>query len=101
MVDEHARPVGDQAVGDDWGDWVRERAQTKDASPLRSFSFDFLTVLWLPSCAAVCSRWQVCPHIFGGIPPSVVDKEFPMLRDGKAYLSILGLTEAPSKAQRK
>lgn len=61
--DEHARPVGDMDVGDDWGDWV-------------------------------------CPHIFGGIPPCVVDKEFPMLRDGKAYLNILGLTDAPSKAQK-
>ena len=54
--DEEAKPVGDQEVGDDWGDWV-------------------------------------CPHVLGGIPPDVVDKEFPMKRDGKAFACILGLTD--------
>lgn len=49
--DEEAMPVGDQAVGEDWGDWV-------------------------------------CPHIIGGIPPSVVDAVYPMIRDGKAFKSI-------------
>lgn len=71
--DEHARPVGDQGVGDEWGDWV-------------------------------------CPHVFGGIPPSVVDCEFPMTRtaDGK-FLAIDGLTDGeatlskapPKKAARR
>lgn len=54
--DEQALPVGDQAVGDDWGDWV-------------------------------------CPHIIGGIPPHVVDKTFPMVRDGPVFLRIEGVTE--------
>lgn len=54
--DEHASPVGGQAVGDDWGEWV-------------------------------------CPHVIGGLPPAVVDKEFPMARDGKAFLGIRGLTD--------
>lgn len=53
--DEEALPVGDQAVGDDWGDWV-------------------------------------CPHIIGGIPPSVVDTEFKMVRGDKgAFLGIEGI----------
>ena len=57
VVDEEAKPVGDQAVGDTWGAWV-------------------------------------CPHIFGGIPPEVVDKEYPMRRpDGKRFASIAGLTD--------
>mmetsp|Transcript_37429 Transcript_37429/g.99021 ORF Transcript_37429/g.99021 Transcript_37429/m.99021 type:complete len:273 (-) Transcript_37429:246-1064(-) len=55
--DEHASPVGGQAVGDDWGEWV-------------------------------------CPHVIGGLPPAVVDKEFPMARDGKKFLGITGLTDA-------
>ena len=54
--DEHASPVGGQAVGGDWGEWV-------------------------------------CPHIIGGLPPAVVDKEFSMARDGKAFLGIRGLTD--------
>lgn len=55
--DEEAKPVGDQAVGDDWGEWV-------------------------------------CPHVLGGLPPAVVETEFPMVRDaaGKAFLSIAGLS---------
>lgn len=37
----------------------------------------------------------VCPHILGGIPPAVVDTEFPMSRDAKgAYLAIEGLDAA-------
>ena len=55
VVDEEAKPVGEMAVGDDWGDWV-------------------------------------CPHIMGGLPPSIVDKEYPMTRvDGKAFAGIVGL----------
>ena len=33
----------------------------------------------------------ICPHILGGIPVSVVDFEFAMIRDGKKYLSIEGV----------
>jgi len=58
--DEEAMPVGDKAVGADWGNWV-------------------------------------CPHVFGGIPPSVVDAEFPMARDGPAYTVIEGLTDVPKR----
>ena len=37
----------------------------------------------------------VCPHIVGGIPPSVVDAEMPMVRDakGRAFLAIDGLVQ--------
>jgi len=46
---------------------------------------------------AVGDDWNewVCPHVLGGIPPAVVDKEFPMKRDadGKAFLGITGLTD--------
>ena len=108
VVDEHARPVGDQAVGDDWGDWVRQRERSNSGcvsdALLRSLSRSlFFTVRSLSCCCLLplSSLLQVCPHIFGGIPSSAVDKEYPMLRDGKAYVSILGVTEAPSKAQRK
>jgi len=56
--DEAASPVGGQAVGTAWNEWV-------------------------------------CPHIIGGIPPSVVNKEFAMSRDsdGKAFLAIRGVTD--------
>ena len=68
VVDEEAKPVGDQAVGDSWGEWV-------------------------------------CPHIYGGLPPSVVDKEFPMARDGKEFVGIVGIdgcepTRRPTKSAR-
>jgi uncharacterized protein (DUF952 family)/mannose-6-phosphate isomerase-like protein (cupin superfamily) len=45
---------------------------------------------------AVGETWGtwVCPHILGGIPPSVVDAEFPMARDGPRYLAIPGVTDA-------
>merc|ERR1712146_165342 len=33
----------------------------------------------------------VCPHIVGGIPPSVVKKTYKMIRDGGKFLSIEGL----------
>lgn len=33
----------------------------------------------------------ICPHIIGGIPTHIVDKEFRMLRDGPKFLSIEGL----------
>ena len=56
VKDEEAKPVGDQAVGDDWEDWV-------------------------------------CPHVLGGLPIAVVDKEFPMRRKGKAFEAIVGLTD--------
>ena len=62
--DEEAKPVGDQPVGEDWGDWV-------------------------------------CPHVLGGIPPMVVDKEFPMLRKGKAFEAIKGLTDTDQPAAKK
>ena len=54
--DEEAKPVGEQAVGSEWGDWI-------------------------------------CPHILGGLPPAVVDKEFPMTRQGKAFEAIVGVTD--------
>ena len=39
---------------------------------------------------AVAEEWSswVCPHVLGGIPPSVVDTVFPMRRDGRVYKSI-------------
>uniref|UniRef100_A0A7S2JBZ5 Uncharacterized protein n=1 Tax=Haptolina brevifila TaxID=156173 RepID=A0A7S2JBZ5_9EUKA len=37
------------------------------------------------------SEW-ICPHIIGGIPPSVVHKEWKMTRDGKRFLGIEGVT---------
>ena len=43
---------------------------------------------------AVGDDWGdwVCPHIMGGLPPSIVDKEYPMTRvDGKAFAGIVGL----------
>ena len=51
VKDEEAKPVGEQAVGSTWNDWV-------------------------------------CPHIYGGLPPSVVDATFPIVRDGKAFVRI-------------
>mmetsp|Transcript_23111 Transcript_23111/g.72747 ORF Transcript_23111/g.72747 Transcript_23111/m.72747 type:complete len:187 (-) Transcript_23111:64-624(-) len=42
------------------------------------------------------SAW-ICPHVVGGIPPQVVDAEFPMLRDGPAYTDIQGLTDVPRR----
>jgi len=58
--DEMAMPVGDKAVGEEFGEWV-------------------------------------CPHIVGGIPPTVVDAEFPMLRDGPYFTAIDGLTDVPRR----
>lgn len=34
----------------------------------------------------------VCPHIIGGIPLDIVEKIYPMAREGKAYTGITGLT---------
>lgn len=34
----------------------------------------------------------VCPHVIGGIPLGVVEREFPMVREGPKYLRIEGLT---------
>ena len=34
----------------------------------------------------------VCPHVIGGIPPAVVDKEYAMNRDGSRFVNIRGLT---------
>lgn len=41
----------------------------------------------------VGSDWGewICPHVIGGIPVSVVDKEFPMTRSGEKFLGIEGL----------
>jgi uncharacterized protein (DUF952 family) len=37
------------------------------------------------------SQW-VCPHVFGGIPPSVVSAELPILRDSAGnFLAIEGV----------
>ena len=33
----------------------------------------------------------ICPHIMGGIPPSVVDKEYVIQREGKRFVKIIGL----------
>ena len=38
----------------------------------------------------VQSSW-VCPHVYGGIPPSIVAKTYPIVRDGKAFVGIQGL----------
>eukprot|EP00931_Biecheleriopsis_adriatica_P050757 TRINITY_DN29413_c0_g1_i1.p1 TRINITY_DN29413_c0_g1~~TRINITY_DN29413_c0_g1_i1.p1 ORF type:complete len:278 (-),score=48.89 TRINITY_DN29413_c0_g1_i1:83-916(-) len=37
--------------------------------------------------------WQewLCPHVFGGIPPQVVEAELPMLRKGEVFTAIDGL----------
>merc|ERR1719247_2572880 len=40
VKDEEALPVGEQAVGSTWTEWV-------------------------------------CPHVYGGLPPAAIDKEFP------------------------
>jgi len=42
---------------------------------------------------AVGSDWNtwVCPHIYGGIPPSVVTGELDMTRDGGKFTGIVGL----------
>lgn len=44
---------------------------------------------------AVSDDWGtwVCPHVVGGIPISVVHAEYPMKRDGKQFLSIVGVVE--------
>eukprot|EP00613_Pedinella_sp_CCMP2098_P001502 CAMPEP_0171622800 /NCGR_PEP_ID=MMETSP0990-20121206/17503_1 /TAXON_ID=483369 /ORGANISM="non described non described, Strain CCMP2098" /LENGTH=281 /DNA_ID=CAMNT_0012188755 /DNA_START=43 /DNA_END=888 /DNA_ORIENTATION=- len=57
VKDEQALPVGDTAVGSDWGDWI-------------------------------------CPHIIGGIPVAIVDKEYAMIRNGEKFLGIEGLVDA-------
>lgn len=33
----------------------------------------------------------VCPHVYGGIPPQVVEAELPMVRDGAVFKSIEGV----------
>jgi len=38
------------------------------------------------------SNW-ICPHVIGGIPIGVVQKEYPMTRDGKVFKGILGLVD--------
>ena len=45
---------------------------------------------------AVSDDWGdwICPHIIGGIPPAIVEAEFPMVREGKAFKGIMGLVEA-------
>ena len=44
---------------------------------------------------AVGENWSdwICPHVVGGIPPSVVDAVFPMTRDGSKFMSIAGVTD--------
>lgn len=42
------------------------------------------------------TQW-ICPHVIGGIAPQVVDRVFPMLRDGSAYTEIAGLTDVPQR----
>lgn len=42
----------------------------------------------------------VCPHVFGGLPPQVVDAEFPMLRAGTAFTAIAGLTDMPRRVMK-
>lgn len=55
--DEQALPVGDQPVGEGWGDWV-------------------------------------CPHIVGGLPPSVVEAVLPMERTPSgSFVRIQGLKD--------
>jgi len=38
----------------------------------------------------VASNW-VCPHVIGGIPAAVVEKEYPMIREGTSYVAIESL----------
>ena len=38
----------------------------------------------------VQSNW-ICPHVYGGIPPSIVEKTYAMIRNGKAFTGIQGL----------
>mmetsp|Transcript_46724 Transcript_46724/g.77337 ORF Transcript_46724/g.77337 Transcript_46724/m.77337 type:complete len:274 (+) Transcript_46724:20-841(+) len=42
---------------------------------------------------AVSSTWSewVCPHIYGGIPPQVVEAELAIVRDGALFKAIEGL----------
>lgn len=39
---------------------------------------------------AIGEDWKewVCPHVYGGIPPSVVHKVNPMIREGKKFIGI-------------
>eukprot|EP00935_MAST-01C_sp_MAST-1C-sp1_P002426 g2426.t1 len=60
VKDEEAMPVGEQAVGEDWGQWV-------------------------------------CPHVYGGLPPALIDGEFPMIREGKECVAIEGVTDVPQR----
>lgn len=48
---------------------------------------------------ASSEAWEqwVCPHVFGGIPPCVVDGEFPMLREGPVFTVIRELTDVPRR----
>ncbi|CAE7306891.1 unnamed protein product [Symbiodinium natans] len=43
------------------------------------------------------SKAFVWPHVFGGIPPQVVEGEFPMLRQGRVFAAIPGLTDVPAR----
>ena len=36
------------------------------------------------------ANW-VCPHVIGGIPVAVVEKEYPMTREGNKYVAIEGI----------
>ena len=38
-------------------------------------------------------KW-ICPHVIGGIPTSIIEKEYPMTRDGKRFTGITGLVDA-------
>jgi len=51
--------------------------------------------LVVPARADDWGEW-VCPHILGGLPPAVVEKEFVITRgaDGRAFVAIVGVTEA-------
>ena len=44
-----------------------------------------------PTDGKLMGSW-VCPHIVGGIPISVVDAEFSMVRDGPRFVKIEGLS---------
>eukprot|EP00435_Cladocopium_sp_Y103_P044585 s696_g12.t1 len=89
----HATAVPSRLLDDQPGEWICLRFRrsallrlgiiTKDeqAKPVGEKGVD---------AKAAAFVW---PHVFGGIPPQVVEEVFPMERQGTAFVGILGLTK--------
>eukprot|EP00420_Gonyaulax_spinifera_P035378 CAMPEP_0197880706 /NCGR_PEP_ID=MMETSP1439-20131203/8418_1 /TAXON_ID=66791 /ORGANISM="Gonyaulax spinifera, Strain CCMP409" /LENGTH=404 /DNA_ID=CAMNT_0043500269 /DNA_START=60 /DNA_END=1274 /DNA_ORIENTATION=- len=79
------------------GDWVCLRFRR---SALRRLGIVTRDELAMPvGEKSVSDEWAewICPHVLGGLPPQVVDAEFPMMRDGARYTVIDGLTDMPRR----